>query len=71
MERNKVFVSFLEEKENYTNQVYSSTMDKEDIPATGDVVEIWPDIVDKTVIKRKLKYFEGTLTEVKIYIKTE
>lgn len=65
---NKVFTEVAEDKEHYTNILLSLRLEKNELPVTNDVIEFYPEVIDKVVVKRKFYYINGKLDKVRLYV---
>ena len=65
---NKVQIEVIEEKEDYKNVIFFGRIDKSELPVVNDIVDFYPDVIAKCVIKRRMLYIEGRLDTVKLYV---
>lgn len=65
---NKVHIEVIEEKTHYNNIIFSTKIDKSDLPITNDIIDFYPDVEARLVIKRRMMYVKGKLDTVKLYV---
>jgi hypothetical protein len=68
MEENKIYVEVAEDKGDCVNIFFSMNVDRAELPQKGDIIESYPNLPERTVIKRKLEYNQGKLIKARIYV---
>lgn len=65
---NTVHIEVIEEKADYNNVIFFAKINKSDLPVVNDIIDFYPDVEARRVIKRRMMYVEGKLDTVKLYV---
>lgn len=65
---NKVQIEVIEEKADYNNVIFFAKIDKSELPIKNDIIDFYPEVEARRVIKRRMMYVEGKLDTVKLYV---